>query len=76
MKHLRILIGSAVLLAGLALGRSAGAQTEGTNYSPGLAVGAQAPAFTLPGQDGQEHTLAEFLKKGTVALVFYRSADW
>ena len=43
---------------------------------PGLAVGAEAPAFALPDQRGQRHELAKLLKKGTVAIVFYRSADW
>ena len=42
----------------------------------GLPVGAKAPAFALKDQSGQERSLDEFLKKGNVALVFYRSADW
>jgi hypothetical protein len=51
-------------------------RAEGTNASPGLAVGTKAPSFTLAGQDGREHSLADLLKTGRVALVFYRSADW
>jgi cytochrome oxidase Cu insertion factor (SCO1/SenC/PrrC family) len=39
-------------------------------------VGAKAPAFTLKDQDGKERSLDEFRKKGTVAVVFYRSAMW
>jgi cytochrome oxidase Cu insertion factor (SCO1/SenC/PrrC family) len=39
-------------------------------------VGARAPAFTLKDQKGEARTLDEFLKKGKVALVFYRSARW
>ncbi len=39
-------------------------------------VGARAPTFTLKDQDGKERSLAEFLKKGKVAVVFYRSAKW
>ena len=39
-------------------------------------VGAKAPAFTLKDQDGKERGLDEFLKKGKVAVVFYRSAKW
>ena len=39
-------------------------------------VGAKAPAFTLKDQDGKERSLDEFLKKGTVAVVFFRSAKW
>ena len=42
----------------------------------GLKVGEKAPAFTLRDHEGKERSLDEFLKKGKVALVFYRSADW
>jgi hypothetical protein len=42
----------------------------------GLKVGEKAPAFKLKDQDGKERTLEEFTKKGTVALVFHRSAEW
>jgi hypothetical protein len=42
----------------------------------GLRVGAKAPEFTLKDQDNKERTLDEFLRKGKVALIFYRSASW
>ena len=42
----------------------------------GLNVGDQAPAFTLNDQNGKPRSLDDLLKKGKVALVFYRSADW
>ena len=42
----------------------------------GLKLGALAPAFTLKDQNGKQRSLDEFLKKGKVALVFYRSASW
>lgn len=42
----------------------------------GLAVGAKAPDFALNDQDGKKHALSDLLKRGKVALVFYRSADW
>ena len=42
----------------------------------GLRVGETAPRFTLKDQQGKERSLDELLKKGKVALVFYRSADW
>jgi cytochrome oxidase Cu insertion factor (SCO1/SenC/PrrC family) len=43
----------------------------------GLKVGEKAPKFTLLDQEGRERSLDELLKQGkTVALVFYRSADW
>ena len=44
--------------------------------SPGLAVGAKAPDFTLKNAVGDDVALRTLLKKGKVALVFYRSADW
>jgi cytochrome oxidase Cu insertion factor (SCO1/SenC/PrrC family) len=42
----------------------------------GLEVGEKAPKFTLKDQRGENRSLDEYLKKGKVALVFYRSADW
>ena len=44
---------------------------------PGVAVSEQAPDFELRDQDGKVRKLAEFVKPDqSVALVFYRSADW
>lgn len=42
----------------------------------GLKIGSMAPKFALKDQEGKERSLDEFLAKGKVALVFYRSADW
>ena len=42
----------------------------------GLAVGQQAPDFTLKDQNDRDVSLSALLKKGPVALVFFRSADW
>ena len=42
----------------------------------GPKIGAKAPAFTLKDQNGKERSLDELLKKGNVALVFFRSASW
>jgi cytochrome oxidase Cu insertion factor (SCO1/SenC/PrrC family) len=39
-------------------------------------IGTKAPKFTLKDQKGEERSLDEFVKRGKVALVFYRSADW
>jgi cytochrome oxidase Cu insertion factor (SCO1/SenC/PrrC family) len=65
----------AVLIASLVA-----AQQEKGKPAPeamsGPKVGEKAPSFTLKDQDGKERSLDEFLKKGKVALVFYRSADW
>ena len=63
---------SAILLvlilcsAGLALGADA----------PGIAVGKPAPPFMLQDQHGRVRSLDTLVKKGNVALVFFRSADW
>ena len=68
----------AVMLALLAA-PNALAQGEGKpapDELTGLKVGAQAPRFILKDQEGKERSLDELLKKGKVALVFYRSADW
>jgi cytochrome oxidase Cu insertion factor (SCO1/SenC/PrrC family) len=46
------------------------------NEKAGLKVGEKGPKFTLKDQDGKERSLDDLLKKGKVALVFYRSADW
>jgi cytochrome oxidase Cu insertion factor (SCO1/SenC/PrrC family) len=48
----------------------------GSGEQPGLKVGEKAPKFTLLDQHGKERSLDDLLKKGKVALVFYRSADW
>ena len=42
----------------------------------GLKVGETAPDFALKNQDGEMIHLEALRKKGPVALVFYRSADW
>ena len=58
---------------------TAWAQTKGKpapKEQTGMEVGTKAPKFTLKDQDGKERSLDEFLSKGKVALVFYRSADW
>jgi|GEM_PF-2287213 len=49
---------------------------EASSEMTGLEVGKQAPPFTLKDQNGNGVSLAQLLKKGPVALVFHRSADW
>jgi cytochrome oxidase Cu insertion factor (SCO1/SenC/PrrC family) len=62
-------------VAALALvGWPAAAQKKDKDHGPKL--GDEAPAFTLKDQDGKQRSLAELTKKGKVALVFFRSADW
>jgi hypothetical protein len=41
-----------------------------------LKVGDKAPQLKLLDQTGTERSLTEFLGRGKVALVFYRSASW
>ena len=67
-----------VTLAPIVLALAGGGRADDTppKEKTGLQVGAKAPAFTLKDQNGKERTLKEFLKKGKVALVFYRSAGW
>jgi len=36
-----------------------------------LPIGSKAPAFTAPASDGGMYALADLLKNGAVALVFY-----
>lgn len=36
-----------------------------------LAIGAKAPAFKAPASDDRSYALADLLKNGPVALVFY-----
>ena len=54
----------------------AGATAAQAPDKAGLKVDTKAPAFTLKDQNGKDRSLDEFLKKGKVALVFYRSASW
>jgi cytochrome oxidase Cu insertion factor (SCO1/SenC/PrrC family) len=54
----------------------AAGQTTSDQTGPGVKVGDRAPSFKLKDQKGKEQSLDSLLKKGTVALVFYRSADW
>ena len=42
----------------------------------GLEIGKAAPSFQLKDQQGADRSLKDLLKRGNVALVFYRSADW
>ena len=66
------------LAGGLLLGALAGMIQAGgaPDAKTGLKLGTKAPAFTLKDQHDKQRSLDEFLKKGKVALVFYRSASW
>ena len=64
----RIAIFSTLVLTCMATARA--------DEAPSVKIGEKAPDFSLSDQNGDETTLAALLKKGNVALVFYRSADW
>ncbi len=53
-----------------------GVLTAAETTIPGLKVGERAAEFSLKSAAGGEVALRELIKKGPVALVFYRSADW
>jgi hypothetical protein len=65
-----------IVLAALVLATGPGQTADPPADKTGLKVGEKAPAFALKDQAGKERTLAEFVKAGKVALVFYRSAAW
>lgn len=65
------------LIAGLTLVvNSAFGAEPASPAKTGLEVGKKAPEWSLNDQHGKTQTLSSYLKKGPVALVFYRSADW
>ena len=72
MTSMRIAGACVPLLLALAATAAEPASPEKT----GLAVGQRAPDFTLKDQNDRDVSLSALLKKGPVALVFFRSADW
>ena len=56
--------------------KTADTQAPEASNRPGIKVGEKAPAFKLKDQHGNEQSLEYLVKQGSVALVFYRSADW
>jgi cytochrome oxidase Cu insertion factor (SCO1/SenC/PrrC family) len=50
--------------------------TKDFTEGPGIEVGAELPEIKLKDQNGDEVSIRELAKSNTVALVFYRSADW
>lgn len=68
--RIALVVLSAVLLSQPATGPAIDIATRGPQ------VGATAPAFSLPDQDGRVRTLASLLGPNGALLVFSRSADW
>lgn len=73
-RAVRLVVPTVVL--GLMLGSVGVPAAEVPPEQTGLAVGTKAPAMVLQDQAGKEVALADLLKKGPVAVVFHRSADW
>jgi hypothetical protein len=65
-----------VIICGLVGTLVAAGRADSPDSKTGLKEGTKAPAFLLKDQTGKERSLEEFVKKGPVALVFYRSASW
>lgn len=63
-------------LTGLLLCGAAPAAEQGSAAEIGLKIGDRAPGFVLKDQDNRKVSLESLLKKGPVALVFVRSANW
>lgn len=67
---------SLAILGFLASGSILAAMQSQGEGKTGIKVGEKAPSFTLKDFNGTDRSLDDFLKKGPVALVFFRSADW
>jgi len=61
---------SRLLTFGLILLTSAGAAFREDDAHPTLALGLQAPDFSLPGIDGKIHRLGEYSAARVLAIVF------
>jgi cytochrome oxidase Cu insertion factor (SCO1/SenC/PrrC family) len=69
-------LAAAVVLLSAPTALSQGKGKPASEGQTGLKVGEKAPKFTLKDQRGEDRSLDEYLKKGKVAVVFFRSADW
>jgi len=68
--------GSLAACSLLLLALAAAAAEPASPEKTGVAVGQKAPDFTLKDQNDHDVSLTALLKKGPVALVFFRSAEW
>jgi AhpC/TSA family len=50
------------------------AQNDALRTGPG--IGEKVPDFTLPDQNGKQHSLQQLMGPKGLLLVFVRSADW
>jgi cytochrome oxidase Cu insertion factor (SCO1/SenC/PrrC family) len=72
---------SPLSVAALALGLAVSALSPGqqpeaaaAELPAAIAVGKEAPAFTLPGTDGASHALTDLRGKKDLVLVFFRGS--
>lgn len=70
----RIALSASILVAAAGLLWCAEETTMTDQQSKALAVGDEAPAFTLPGSDGVEHSLSDHLGKRAVVLAWFPKA--
>lgn len=66
-------VAAGVLTAGLALAQTPAAAPPAPGTAE-LQVGDPAPAFTLPGSDGQTHALAEHVGQRVVVVAWFPKA--
>ena len=71
-----IVFGAIVVALATPVARAQGVSKPAGEELTGMKVGEKAPKFTLNDQAGNPRSLDDLLKRGKVALVFYRSADW
>jgi cytochrome oxidase Cu insertion factor (SCO1/SenC/PrrC family) len=74
MKLIRVAV--ALFVSGFFLAETASPAEPAAPEHTGLAVGEKAPSFTLKDQANHDVSLDSLLKKGPLALVFFRSVDW
>lgn len=65
-------IGMSSAFADMGEGRSSNLLPMSSNHISAIAIGTQAPDFTLPNMNGDSRTLSEILENGPVILSFYR----
>ncbi len=69
-------VGLLLVAANLFALRGTAAESPTAAGEIGLKIGDPAPGFTLKDQNGLEVSLSDLVKKGPVAVVFHRSAEW
>jgi cytochrome oxidase Cu insertion factor (SCO1/SenC/PrrC family) len=77
MRKYAIRITAALAIAVAAAPGAFSQAEEAPEELTGIAVGEQAPGFSLKDQNGETKALSDLLEDGKlVALVFHRSANW